>query len=931
MENKGKANIKVEYSRKELPFVQKNANFDNADFQSRSYDSQIVDSEYFMPTLIEPIVDIKSKIFTIIPQRRKVFIDNFLKGVEGTPEGEGVQYILWEPLDIYLNDSGWGLIKDMAADYPYTSTSNPDGTCNNEGDEGGAGAGPKSTKCSKWINASFPAVSLPDDESRVVDIQSYLENNDVDCGTGGTSEGDAEKEEDEEEEEGIPSLGYVNQTQALHGLFWGVESESFLESNMPFWLNIKRTAFSPSGDKYEGVLVISLGVQAGDDSSGGESQQFDLVLSENNKAELIDYWFGREAIESGETGGGGSGSGSDPSGTSDEESAVEPPPYSRKTFDNDKARVLREQKNIEIGFMTIAGRLVIFINGETLVYNRVDPTSGELAECKIAASPIRVYGTNHQTAINVSFMSFAELGAFSIIGPSVKKEDIAEGEGDGGGGGGEGDSPSFEAIQPDGTVGGTVAELPADPESTGGGEGAGGPTVFGVDCETFTDDSGSSNPEGFGFHKQGDICFKDVGSAESKNQDGKNYYIVTMKPSDTIAKEDSDSTTSGDPIPIPNGGCPYFFRLLGAVEEPKEPAPDWTDVSEDVISMSEKEGLDSDYTVGVKNGTVTLYNKDGRYDSLRGLQAAWRLYFSWCGDAPELVFTGLNVAATVSESPGNETITFQLKDYTEVLKASPILNSPIMDGMFSYSAIELLAKKVGVLNADFDWPDKKSYYLPSGQSIEAPSVKFEMGKSIYDSMVWIAQKDQSNFYFNEEGRLVIRKIPGGLFFDTGGLAPSAEFVRSPIDFEAGLGHLILDEKQEEFNIASTVTEVNIFGMRKDLKVPFAAKVVPADVMPRPPNVILFTKRLYMQQQALQGAKAAHKYALELGQRVFWPIKRISVKVAGFDGDGGTAPQVLDLVKVDGSKYRVKDIDRSYNAESNDFTITFALEWKGGAG
>ena len=246
-------------------------------------------------------------------------------------------------------------------------------------------------------------------------------------------------------------LFYAHQQTVLDGLFWGVESNPILNNDTPFWVRIKRLQAPSSATS--NFIVISLG--------GSEaSSAFDLVLRNDAKPELVDYIGGRNNDNL----------------------------FNVFTLPIDGSKVFDYENYIDVGFMTVAGRLVIFLNKSVSVYAR-NSTSNESSDngfpdgvhipIKIPSGTVKIYGSNIQVAINLCYMNFAPACALPLpeIGNYEWENATAEGE-----------------------MGGTsvsVISSPAKPKEY----------IYGVDCKTFIGPGGTVSPKGEGFHSQGSILY----------------------------------------------------------------------------------------------------------------------------------------------------------------------------------------------------------------------------------------------------------------------------------------------------------------------------------------------------------------------------------------------------------------------------------------
>lgn len=897
MRDYGKVECIVELG-DELPFFKRENKITHFEATAKQWDRILSSCKYFSPMLVEHLKDETGAMEVIYPEKRKQYVHNFLdlSGYAGAPPIEfGNEYIMWTPIQFYdySGDDNLGIIKDIQAKFIYKSFYIPDTDICNYSD--GTDSGCDKETAAYWSNTESEAQGYPDDKSKIEEnvqfLQEILDNLDP-----------LVTYEPPEFFNILPNLGYVYQSKALDGLFYCVESEIFLSENMPFWLNLKRTLASPTGWNYETLMVISLGFSDGGTDGNSCPQEYDLILRNNAKPELVDYWFGRN-------GQNAYFKNTISASISDSEEGAKIPKYNRKTFDVDLSRVLREEKNIELGFMTVGGRLCIFVNNVPLVYTRLNPYTGNNAEAKISPEKIRVYGTNCPLAINVSAMSFAQLGAFPVILPSLKEANGDQGQKE------DGEESSYQYMD-------TEAKFSTQPlvilptEVTAEFQ-----PQYGVDCAKYSDANGQLGPtQGFGFHKNGNCVFYKSGYLQLQYGDnaGIDAYIVGLQP--------KELSTGKDGWYVTNGGAPYFFRLRGSAPKMKDPNIGFVDISEDVISISQNDSLENDFTALVKKVDVSLYNKGGKYDNLRDGQKVIRVSWGWCGENANTTFTGLTISSSVVETPGNEIINVHCEDTTWMLKQIPIINCPYFDGIFSYAAIEVLIKMAGATAYDLDWPDKDIHFITSGQGINDIRVRYESAKSIFDCIVNMAERDQSHFWYDGDGKFHLRRIPGGLFFDAGRGAPAANFVRDPDNNNANT-FVILNEKNVEYSLNSVVNKITIVSTARDNTGPLIHNLDAngGQFNPAPdPNTLLFDKCAYVYESAFGDYPSCVLYAIRMGERMFYPILKTSFTVVGLDGQVNLEP--LAFVLVDGDGYRVTSVQRKYSADSNDYTLEISCEW-----
>ena len=282
MKNYGKAECKVELGNS-LPFYSKDLKITNFEVSARMWDKIISESSYFRPMLAEHLTDNRKSFEVIYPAKRKQYVNNYLDGGGYIPPTEADDYfIYWKPLKVDGGDNSLGVIKDISKEYKYFDFYMPDSA--EEEDPSDSVSDKPPANAATWINTSYEAQPAPSDIPTIQDNIKFFK-------AAGSPIPDPQEFVIPSNALQLPQLGYINQTNALDGLFYCAESELFLSDNMPFWISLKRTPASPSGWEHETMIIISLGVSDGSsgDGEGGAAQSYDLILRNNSKPELVDY------------------------------------------------------------------------------------------------------------------------------------------------------------------------------------------------------------------------------------------------------------------------------------------------------------------------------------------------------------------------------------------------------------------------------------------------------------------------------------------------------------------------------------------------------------------------------------------------------------------------------------------------------------------
>jgi len=850
MENLGKANAQVMILTG-LPGVDKNAGKFNFDVSAYSY-QMLLNSPYFSPLLTEQVHDEEETFAACYPSKRKNYVDNYLSTsipASTSPEAEK-PYIVFTPVA-----TKEGIFKDIVEknDPPYTpyelilpdkyETVLP------------TYVGPK------WYQSPVNGLSIPNDELTLETWKSLMES---------TGSDTLPPLEVNTPELGVPKTQYIFQAKEADGLWWAIQSKDFLKRNMPFWvsLNISRT---PPTSTHTTAFVISLGVTGGGNTQN--PQCYDILIGQNVRPRIIDYYKGR------------------PSGDNDIDYGDQPPPSVE--FPVDFSRIWDSEDEINIGIMTIAGRLVVHVQDVPLIYTRVSKSSGDeggtILEAQIPEGAIRISGTNVQANINVCPMVFADASILALPIPSIKDNQSNE------------TTIEYKGVTNHGEFQGPVCLLSQQPDKPG--------VLYGVDCKTFRGEGGeSANPSGIGFHQQGSMSFMKAKSAGLASLPDSDFYVLVMIPENVTWQQ----TT------LKKGGCPYFFRLKGGAKLPTtEQGVEGTPVY-DVLSVSQSTTA-PDYFHCISTATVELYNPNGQYDYLKETQYGITIAFGWNEESIQ-TFTGVVINTTKNETPGKETITLQCSDYMQILKDVPIVNSPFYDGMVGYYAIEDLAGRGGMLSFEKDWDDNEDdYFLPSGYAFTQPAVKFEGQQKIFECIIEIVKRFEAFVYFDGYGNFHIAKLPGGLLSESAETTPAADFVRDPT---APVDLVILDQKNAAYSFIDPVNRISALTLDRDTRnAIFYTRSAEGDE-----DHLAYRKVTLLNQAALGDIESCRKWVEELAKRMFWPIRDTSFTTTGA---GATLPNVFDFVTVDSMEYRLMAVNRKYGASDNSFTNEYQAEWLGG--
>jgi hypothetical protein len=835
--------------------------FDERASNWRSYDN----NPFIRPIYTGPISGDYFSAITL--SKRKYHIDNFILGsaeeINNRTIDSDEPSITWTPIDPSTIEN-MGFINTLINSGDYGEWENYDRISPEEYLSNSESVD-ENYKGPFWTDINIERIAKPTDKPELAENIAEIFN----------------IENEEEVIEEVPEENQANnrpkeenfqiyQKRSMDGLWYGVESNSFITTeNTHFWININKN-LSPPSFKNKTFFLISLNV------GESEDQAFDIYLSEDTLPVLIDYKKGRQNL--------------------DKKVITE--------FKSDVARILATENEIEIGIMVVAGKLIIIVNNQTLVYTRYSfDENGEegeenpviIEECKIKPGSIRIYGTNVMARYSVSPMVFPKFGCISMRIPNeytVNNEVV---------------DLKYYGVDYEGELRGSVCKLPTDPTSS--------EPLYGCDCLDFLGDMGFDFPSGEFHQKRGYITIKSGKKFNPVVQDAKEinnqYFVMGFEP--------SYIDFSGKQI---LGGAPFYFRIKGAAEMDLDVVGNEgmdIDISSFIVSASVTENA-PDYSYIERNANVTLYNRDGILNNLTEGQSGITISMGWNGDLKK-IFTGIVTSMNTSQKAGEEYLILNCKDYMHILDTVLFVNSPFYDGMEMVSAVKEIAARGGIIKDTIqnDWDYHSDFFLKQGFSFSSPAMRFENTDTLLSGIQNIVKQAEATVYFDSDGILHVERLEGGLFSEN----PDVEFNFYSRPTDGDMSSTILDEKNITYDYNSTVNVINVLTVDRKSREPLIHNRTD-------PNSKLKFKKIFLYDQpALGGLLEAKDYVERLSRRIFFDIQKTGFKTIARPNNIGL--HVLSFVTLDGQPFRIMSLKRNYNVASNDLTQDIEGEWLGGRG
>ena len=718
---------------------------------------------------------------------------------------------------------------------------------------------PRSYKGPKWNQEDLTYLPRPDDAAT---YEQLLDQLGYDGSTGGGVGVDDDGSDDTCPQ---PSSVWIHQTVAKSGLLWGIQSNDCIETkNLGFEILIDPD--SPPSSEVNTFLIIKF-------------SDYELLFQIGQKPILYDFKFSTPRV------------------------TMIPTKSDDQTIYNGE--------KLDVRFEIVAGRLSITINGHAFFYTRynnfeeeeeVDGESQSIHEATIEEGSVTILGSNVSTRISLNLIDYPRLGGVGIRLPALSE--INDG--------------SYTGVTSRGEYRGSIFKIANQSMPNG--------YAYGIDAEIGVDDySGEQvRPEGFGHNQKGVIIFRSTNSLRNIGFDpsGEDDWGLLILGSESIESENSSAFFSG--MEVSNVFTPYFFRMKGGIpllqdDERRSMVTPTSNV--EVISASETFNA-PDYFHVEKNASITLLDQ-GNFGQLQRGQSVVRLTWFWDDgeddhDPEENAFIGIVMDVTYSQEAGKSVVILQCSDYSAALK-TPIVNSPFYDGMIAYNAIENIAKRAGIITENV-WPDEESYSLPSGYQFTEPAMRFESEEMLDGCILKIIQRYEGYYYFNSEGKMIVTRLPGGLFSENAGDQVEAEFFSRPSQ-TTSYDQVILNQLDIQYDFNSTVNNISIYSLDMETKDP----IIAASTAPNG-GALLYKKTFLYDQAALGGIHAVRSYLADLRARMFYPIMKVSIQVAG---NYALRLKPLSFFTVDGYVFRAMSVKKSFDAEGNDLNISIDGEWLGG--
>jgi hypothetical protein len=734
----------------------------------------------------------------------------------------------------------------------------------------------------------------------------------------------------------VISRAYAAQQAISQDIWWAIETTSLNSSSTysgtgnppatPFYIDIAMK--TPLASKQPTFLAIRIGKIPSATSSTSVSstaqEVIDLVFVNNQGGGLYDW--------------------GNMTGPANPATPSTPSPVSITLPEN----VRWDGSSNRIGFLPLAGRLLISVNGVDFLYTRIVPpnSAGSTSSANAAQlffptlDKVRIIGSNSQASISLGAIAFNEKSVLQTplsAGFNVATQSA--------------DMPLFgsQIGVYDPSQAGTIS-LVEMPDGTN--------TSLGAWAEKCTDsyvtdrvltapDAWGSEASNYMFGKltfglENDAVGSSVGIAVTSGTGTNKHYSITFEPDwiqfglDLSGANDVEDAQIED-ILFPNM-TPIWFRARGVTAGPM-PASNVAspiDVSDDVMDLTESFSSSDRYHCE-HTMDIVLYNEDGQYNTIgessQPVQAGYTWKVADSDVVTENVFTGLILNASKTLTAGKETITLHCEDYMFLLGATLMINSPFYDGMDGFYVVKDLAMKAGLdtdsIHDDSGTGPNARYFLPSGYSFAEPAKRYDSKSNVKDNMLDVCSMGSKVVYFDGDGELHYDNIQGGIFFTTPAtgitIPDDLQYFSDPSSSPSGGGtladtNIILDEKREEVKLNSVVNLIYVKSVDRNTGALLSGWYRADPTQDR----LSYRKIIYCQIPSLGSVDAVNNYMADLKSRVFKPIRGITIKTA----DDSMSLKPMTFISVDSEIFRLMGINRSFRVEDNSITTSMTGEWMG---
>lgn len=415
----------------------------------------------------------------------------------------------------------------------------------------------------------------------------------------------------------------------------------------------------------------------------------------------------------------------------------------------------------------------------------------------------------------------------------------------------------------------------------------------------------------------------------------------------------SSDMIQGNGYTVYNGRSPYLWSVRGFVPADPGKAPrDIVDISCDVLTVDLTWNATS-YNEVVQTGTlrVLMRPKEGpgrgvmNYNQLLTKTTYLRIE-AWFengigrdpGRGKRNIFTGMITSGTVENTAEKDVVVFKIEDYNAALNGGKFVLSPYYDGMKASLAVRDIMLQLGMPDSRIltgGIPIKNANLqndlgLPFSNPLQEPKFRFADGTSYKEAIQKFARLHMRTAYFDTNGNFRYDELPGGIFADQN-VQVVAEFWGSPIEG----GNWGPELRRQAFNMTSFSRNMNdvwnvisvqsvdaISGARISVGTAYKAGIF----NPNAVGYLGYRKHLMVAQPFLGSIGAVAKYVDHYRRRIFIPPLTARFEIYGYSG-----LKPLDIIKLDGQKLRIMNVNISISAAENRYWMNIEGEWFFSAG
>lgn len=747
--------------------------------------------------------------------------------------------------------------------------------------------------------------------------QYYPEEED----TAATEE-DATVTDEEENPVDVSVSYYVHQYESAKNVWWGIKPEYAVKpgppytlAGSPFWVSIKPSATHLTKQGARALLMVVFA--KGAHSSGG-ARSFAFVLDPNGYVAIHYMTFN----ESGEIN-------------------IRCVPVDLPEISD----AFRNQQEIRVGFMMIAGRICVYLDNERYQLVSIYTDEGDEFNPRFNLYTVQpeIYGYGCSAHVSLFPMTFYKRAWFVIqeMDGDVEYKGYTFPR-----------IASATTVTP--TVGGMVdGYMISDPTTEDKFHSAGDRPKYSalfsyykeVDLVKGTESAellGNQVPAYGMLNMWGTIHV--VRSDPIKRINGmKRFWVCYLETGDVDGRTVTNPADGvSRSVTTEQVGFPQVFAFRAVREMSKVPtgitaSDGYTDITDDILTFHVTRSLDEMRPSFIdQKATVEIYDQDDNYSYLltkaRGIKiwAKWSKNGSVSFDDGDLLFSGIAYGKSAALVPGRNTTSLVCYDNLHVLDRIKIKNSPFYDGMEVFSVVEDIAERGGIDSTDdVDHSRVLWTYLGSGFTFDKPSYRFNREMTLKECLKESIRNHPYMLYVDGDGTLHMTVVPGGFDWTKVSMPgyDGTVYTTYYLDLDATTNpfRIVLNQIQMDSGLDNNVfNSFRLMTVNRTDNTPIVVQDgIPSSITsPSSIGYLGHVAEINRNIPALGSAAEARAYLQFLKSMYSKPVFQTAITTIGHKPPFRPGQFINvrgNLVSADYGRFRATSIDHKFNAEQNDWT------------